>query len=369
MEETLRKCRDIIKKIPVRKRRYLAAVRSVKEPLKRKIINIYETPILFRRVSGILAYLELERKRKIIAVSKTFADLTGKRRSEVIDSMGEIIFFETPVPFDSYGSQESNLEPFPNLDEDAFRSLVKETWKLAKRDKPMRTRDWISDASILTTSAIKEAQKFIKDTLNNPEKRKIWLTIQGLVLQKKGKLLPGLHAHCRFLSKRGSTFLVDPNVKNLFSAVHGQFHHDYMFEVVAVKDIPEKYILGYLEEPESNSRRLEESADACLMREIKTVIRVIKNHRLYSKKAMAARFTDLFPFIGPDLDSFYRYNFEERLRDGVQLEEHIFEGIRMYLRDKFGIDVYRYSARKLRLRIIKLMGIPIYGLDGQLFKG
>lgn len=262
----------------LRELRYRGSLEREKNREIRETIDIFQTPLFFRKDSSFLSYLEYERKKGIISADRTFADIQGTAKRDPEIHRAPVIYLELPLPYyqerrnlgsildDSSidGKHQLNYfvekicEQFPGLDPATVAGLVKITTRLAYAHEIGRRPS--SKEEVLSQQA------FLKEFVENPEYRKIWLAVQKMILdlvwdKEKGDMYTKagrvdttmIGIHSQFNSRRGGTFLVSPSETNLFSINPNQSHTDFIFEVLAIKGIPEKNILGYLEYTEKDA--------------------------------------------------------------------------------------------------------------------
>lgn len=203
-------------------------------------IDIYETPLLLRHEEGLLLYLEYDRVGAMRAKG-----ITQQKFRNVEPSLRDSVFYlELPVPYDQ---KEWNFDPknftyeFSDIDESAVRSLVEKSTKLAHEAN-------YRDSDTISFNQQQERQAFIAELLNNTEYRKIWLASQQIALGKKEthQYSYQLGLPSQFIGK-GNRFLVNPEPVDQFTINADQSHHDFIFEVLAIKDIPISQIAGYVE--------------------------------------------------------------------------------------------------------------------------
>ena len=228
-----------------------------------------------------MANLEYERLGRIRASGKTHANIQKETAAD-LSLRGKSTYLEAPIPyyqgccdpFEKKGIKGVATETadywhnkvLPEMDKKVLVELISESTRLAYI--PNRFEN-IGRGKIAYEQKA-ERQTFLKKLLQNSEYRRIWIAGQKIALLKMKFESPlnvvelGLSSQFLFSDgrRRGGTFLVSPERTDLFTINADQGHHDFMFEILAMKDIPEKQILGYIEFDGEGSERLLEEAIA-----------------------------------------------------------------------------------------------------------
>lgn len=255
--------------VPTRQeKRYQNAVERERNREVRETIDIFETPLLLRQDISLLSYIEYERLGKIRASGKTFSAIQDLHASEEPGRKlrENSIHLELPMPYDQqHRSGDPNLNNNGHYNETQIAGIAN-LFKQANANlelEPLielitRTTDlahasaYKSGADMTIAYAKKDKrQEFLRQLLANPQYQKIWLMSQKMAISQGKDQWRGnartFGLASMFQNFRGATFLVDPGDVENYTIHDGQQHHDFMFEILAMKDIPESHIRGYLE--------------------------------------------------------------------------------------------------------------------------
>lgn len=378
LEASLQKAREILKQLPD-ERRYIKNVLKIKLAKPGEVVDIHQTPLLFRKDQGIVFWLDFERRRKIVSEARTVPVLYGDTAYKAE------IYLEMPLPylqrphigswkyrFTSLDSEHDDLyrkfmdrypsitEPErivltnflhenPNIDPDTLLAILRETTKIAfGQDGKGRV------------TGLRERQRFLQNCARDQKVLEIWLTLQKLCLgpvryygkSKWYTLVTEFGANSAFAKRRNNTFLISPRNYKLFTIPSTQGHGDFMFELLALDDIPTSEIVGYIEYPNKSDTvydSLDGRGDYVYRGEGIFNMRLIEGEEELEK--IVARLKKFFPFA--------EFSKESINRDAA-------EAIATYIKDKFKLDPKTTTMKTFVETIVKLAGIPIYSLDGKL---
>lgn len=387
------------------KARYESVV-NVESRETKETIDIMETPLFFRKDKSILAYLDFERHDSLRGSRATKKMLKGEK----IELEDRMLFLESPFPYhkyfstynDDFGKEASSefnhrltswandekldlreydksllhdldrlllaLNKFSPLkiEKTDLAEFIKKTTELShvfvNKGETERRNFVLSDKSQRQESA-----RLINESLSSQKYRAMWLAFQKIILTAENSrdvpyLLRSTIGKEDYIGnswgKRGGSFLINPN--DQFIIEPNQSHGDFNLEFIATKSIPLSEVLGYLEYDDADKN---ESASYELY--TKTASWLPKDESELPK--IQSRLEQLFPFVDFDLNKIRDKAKESRESFNEALHSYIIQALSKYIRDKFDIDLEdkeRHTKKELIEAVVKKMGIPIYGTNG-----
>lgn len=367
--------RDNNKDQELREKRYQAAVEKENNPEIRETIDIFGTPVFFRKDRSVLAYVEYDRSGGIRTSARSLSRITGLKVAK--DFRSNYVYLEAPIPYQA--SQRSKM-PSQIYDGavDIMANEAKEKGVGIKREDVARLMDEVQNVRNLGKDHFyqvqdeqerKSKQDFLERLVSDADFRKIWLFGQRLVLTDEiqnldwGRRHPeevGLYSGFGSGIGRSDSFLISPEKTESFT-IASMSHSDFMFEILALKDIDKKDILGYIEYQEEDAETI--LSEKLRNEVIKLIGFVRSDHHHYGNQHIyfeqkkeddtltifMARLKELFPYQDFNEDT---------------LEDDVMSGLERFFLDKYGCDIKETKVKEAIEGVVKGMGIPIYNLKG-----
>ena len=287
------------------KKVYGRTIESEKKVEVRETIDIFETPLLFRKDEGLLPWLEMERRAKIISPGNTNSELLNMPPAGLIGYYGsDAICLSMPVPYINKRFQrhtpeynegvekkekekiDSLIKINPKLNKDSIKAVIDMTTLLgndAWGKTGVSRRSIISFDSNVIEKSVKENQKknLIKEILENQDYKNIWLTYQKTwltgneeTLHSIGEYGMGSEGAGKHEDNRKGHFLISPENSENFVVDPAQ-SGDYMFEVWGIKPISSMNIKGLIKS--ENKAPLAESLESNVFHEYGLVSDISSN--------------------------------------------------------------------------------------------